>query len=61
MFMSLVLNTLRIIVKYKELDSIPYINIGIIVISFVSLLIIHKYGGLTSKIMTLENACILLY
>lgn len=59
--MSLVLNTLRVIVKYKDLDSIPYVNILVIVTSIISLFIIHKYDKTTSMIMTFENACIILY
>ncbi|CAD8177825.1 unnamed protein product [Paramecium pentaurelia] len=59
--MSLLLNTIQIItVTTRESYSIPFINITFIGLSIFSFVIIYKKESLTQKMMTIENAYILL-
>ncbi|CAK86901.1 unnamed protein product (macronuclear) [Paramecium tetraurelia] len=59
--MSLLLNTIEIIlVTVRESFSIPLINLAFIGISIFSFVIVYKKETLTQKMMTIENAYILL-
>ncbi|CAK94974.1 unnamed protein product (macronuclear) [Paramecium tetraurelia] len=61
LLMSLLMNTLQIIkVTTRQSFSIPIINITFVALSILSFFIVRKKETLTQKIMTLENAFILL-
>ncbi|CAD8070193.1 unnamed protein product [Paramecium primaurelia] len=61
LLMSLLLNTIQIIkVTTRESFEIPFINITFVALTIISFYIVYKKDSLTQKIMTIENAYILL-
>ncbi|CAD8132850.1 unnamed protein product [Paramecium pentaurelia] len=61
LLMSLLLNTIQIIkVTTRESFEIPFINITFVALTIISFYIVYKKDFLTQKIMTIENAYILL-